>query len=221
MTLRRVRIEDDGGAYVEPSGLDAYDADEAQSSDWCDADDRREAEIDEREEADRAAMVEIGDSGEYEDARLTDLGARDAVPSPRQAPQRLTEAQAHLRDQWAHVGRDEIAEAVRDAGVLGASVGFKEDLSAESASVYLRRHDPQRTAAGVRSEVMAALAKHGLNIDDRAGVFAAGRPSAERIALKARWREALRPMYEDRRSRVLMCDALGCKRPALHGLMTR
>jgi hypothetical protein len=214
MTLRRVRIEDDGGAYAEHEGIGP--ADDAAALNDC----HEQAEDDAY--AEREALVEVDDDV-YAEPRATDLAQRAPVPSPRHEPRPLTRDQERIANDWADLRfHDRGSELAAAGDVVGAdlSIVSYEDMSKDDATLWLRENDPAVTPEGVAAEVEQALADAGLSLAHvRGEAFKGGRPPVGRRALRERVRTALVPMWQDGRRRTLMADALGCKRKALYDLM--
>lgn len=198
---------------------------------------------------DLAAPTILDDMARLEAERDEDDPPNRYVHRPRAvppaAPSRhpaLTATQRRVRGDWdgvrrfpdtAHVqngdGGLELfvdddaspADALRRVQGVGS---FREDAIDAAAvavgSSWLREHDPRLQAEGVEREIRAALDAAGVTLGDvRARCFGSGRPSAERIELRAVARRALAPIYEQGRRRVLMAQVLGCSRKTLHAFM--
>jgi hypothetical protein len=223
--------DDEHDVYAAPlSEWEMRGPDEAEAV-W-----QRERERDEEVERTAADIAAQWDDEYWDDeGRALDLAPRDCVPSPLddvdRAPRIFTDAQVRVANEWWPVARREgrlkhLASAHGEnwsAPTLGNHYEDARDdpdrLARAPGTRWLKQHDPERTAEGVAGEVESALNAHELNDDDVRAAFSGGRPTAHRRALRARVRDALTTMYEDDRSRVLMAQALGCSRQALHKLM--
>jgi len=147
------------------------------------------------------------------------------------------EAKARL-DRLAH---DDLPAAVGE--VLGRTdaAGMRRPLSEVDAGKSAKAADAKRSAGlsalaqewlrGVHSltppitvdEAIAGACEHaGLSLDEMRGAFTGkpGRRSAARLALRARVREALLPLYEAGHAPTKMADLLGCPYVAFWRLMT-
>lgn len=205
---RRVRIDDAERPAYTSTGPELVPTDDP---DWV------------RPEDD-GGWADDPDEGDDGERRSLDLEPR--APVPTFAVQHRGGSSGHEAADQSPFGLtldETYGEGHRDAVSIVDSAGaaLREDLSGEDATQWLRENDGRKMAAGIAAEIQAEADARGLSIDDmkRAVSKRGGRPSADRLALRTRARNALAGMYEDGRSRTLIADVLGCSRPTLYHLM--
>jgi hypothetical protein len=177
-----------------------------------------------------------------------DLRSRDLEPvgldNARQASVPLTEQQRRSQAAWGEIPRGprspyididdgtivelwhgEDAEHEGEAlSLRGGDKHFKEDRPTQAAikrsEDWRKANDPHLALAGVGEEIDKALEAVYTSLEDvRRLAFPNGRPNAVARELRAKVRVALMQTYEDKRTRVLMAESLGCSTTALWSLM--
>lgn len=91
----------------------------------------------------------------------------------------------------------------------------------DAAADWLRANDPRLREDGVLGEVEAALATERLSLNGAKAAFpkAGGKPTKQRLEVRARVARALLPLWDDDHRRDFMAAALGCDRKTLRRLM--
>jgi hypothetical protein len=167
---------------------------------------------------------------------------RNPAPHPYVAsPQRTQASKVEAKFKLDRLANDDLPAAVGE--VLGRTdaAGMRRPLSEVDAGKSAKAADAKRSAGlsalaqewlrGVHSltppitvdEAIAGACEHaGLSLDEMRGAFTGkpGRRSAARLALRARVREALLPLYEAGHAPTKMADLLGCPYVAFWRLMT-